>query len=104
MLKVAVVRFPGSNCDFDSLRAAERVGTDAYFVWHRDTSLQGADVVLLPGGFCSCDTRHAGAIPPLRPILPAVPRHTAAGGAALRPCKRLSNPGATPPPPPPRRR
>ena len=46
MLKVAVVRFPGSNCDVDALRAAERVGTNAFLVWHRDTSLQGADVVI----------------------------------------------------------
>ena len=45
MLKVAVIRFPGSNCDFDTLRAAERAGTDAYLVWHRDSHLGGADVI-----------------------------------------------------------
>ena len=39
MLNVAVVRFPGSNCDFDALRAAEAVGANGYFVWHRDTDL-----------------------------------------------------------------
>ena len=44
MLKVAVVRFPGSNCDEDALRAAELVGLDAFYVWHRETSLRGADV------------------------------------------------------------
>ena len=32
----AVVRFPGSNCDVDSLNSARRAGADAYYVWHRD--------------------------------------------------------------------
>ena len=49
MARVAVVRFPGSNCDFDTLRAAEAAGADAYFVWHRDADLRAADVVILPG-------------------------------------------------------
>jgi phosphoribosylformylglycinamidine synthase subunit PurQ / glutaminase len=48
MPRVAVVRFPGSNCDFDTLRAAERSGGEAYFVWHRDVDLRGADIVILP--------------------------------------------------------
>ena len=48
-LRAAVVRFPGSNCDQDVLTAARRAGAEAYFVWHRDTDLQGADAVLLPG-------------------------------------------------------
>ena len=51
MPRVAVVRFPGSNCDSDALRAAEAAGAEPYFVWHRDKDLGGADVVILPGGF-----------------------------------------------------
>jgi phosphoribosylformylglycinamidine synthase I len=86
MLKVAVVRFPGSNCDFDSLRAAERVGTDAYLVWHRDTSLRGADVVILPGGFSYGDYLRSGAIARFSPIMQAVQRHAAEGGAVLGIC------------------
>jgi phosphoribosylformylglycinamidine (FGAM) synthase-like amidotransferase family enzyme len=46
MLKVAVVRFPGSNCDFDTLHCAQRAGTEAYFVWHRETDLKGAIIFL----------------------------------------------------------
>ena len=86
MLKVAIVRFPGSNCDFDSLRAAERVGTDAYLVWHRDTGLQGADVVILPGGFSYGDYLRSGAIARFSPIMQAVQRHAAEGGAVLGIC------------------
>jgi len=86
MLNVAVVRFPGSNCDFDTLRAAERVGTNAYFVWHRDTSLEGADIVVLPGGFSYGDYLRSGAIARFSPVMQAVQRHAADGGPVLGIC------------------
>jgi phosphoribosylformylglycinamidine synthase I len=86
MLNVAVVRFPGSNCDFDTLRAAERVGTNAYFVWHRDADLKGADVVLLPGGFSYGDYLRSGAIARFSPVMQAVQRHALAGGPVLGIC------------------
>jgi len=86
MLNVAVVRFPGSNCDFDTVRAAERVGANAFFVWHRDTSLQGADVVLLPGGFSYGDYLRSGAIARFSPVMQAVQRHAADGGPVLGIC------------------
>ena len=86
MLNVAVVRFPGSNSDFDALRAAEAVGARAYFVWHRDTDLQGADVVILPGGFSYGDYLRAGAIARFAPAMQAVAAHARAGGAVLGIC------------------
>jgi phosphoribosylformylglycinamidine synthase subunit PurQ / glutaminase len=86
MLNVAVVRFPGSNCDFDTLRAAERVGANAFFVWHRDASLNGADVVILPGGFSYGDYLRSGAIARFSPVMQAVLRHAADGGPVLGIC------------------
>ena len=86
MLKVAVIRFPGSNSDFDALRAAEAVGAQASFVWHRDTGLEGADVVILPGGFSYGDYLRAGAIARFSPIMAAVQRHAADGGPVLGIC------------------
>jgi phosphoribosylformylglycinamidine synthase subunit PurQ / glutaminase len=86
MLSVAVVRFPGSNSDFDALRAAEAVGAEAHFVWHRDTDLQGADVVILPGGFSYGDYLRAGAIARFSPVMQAVQRHAAEGGPVLGIC------------------
>ena len=86
MTRVAVVRFPGSNCDFDTLRAAENVGAEAYFVWHRDTNLNNADVVILPGGFSYGDYLRAGAIARFSPVMQAVQRHAAAGGPVLGIC------------------
>jgi len=86
MRKVAVVRFPGSNCDEDALRGAALVGAEAVFVWHRDTSLQGADVVILPGGFSYGDYLRSGAIARFSPIMEAVQAHAQAGGAVLGIC------------------
>jgi phosphoribosylformylglycinamidine synthase len=84
--RAAIVRFPGSNCDEDALRACARVGMDAYYVWHRDTDLDGADLVILPGGFSYGDYLRAGAIARFSPIMQAVQRHAAAGGATLGVC------------------
>ncbi|HEU5170308.1 MAG TPA: phosphoribosylformylglycinamidine synthase subunit PurQ [Gemmatimonadales bacterium] len=86
MQRVAVVRFPGSNCDFDTLRAATRAGAEAVFVWHRDTDLKGADIVILPGGFSYGDYLRAGAIARFSPVMPAVQRHAAEGGAVFGIC------------------
>ena len=86
MLNVAVVRFPGSNCDFDTLRAAESVGASAYFVWHRETDLRQADVVILPGGFSYGDYLRSGAIARFSPVMQAVQRHGAEGGLVLGIC------------------
>lgn len=86
MLRVAVVRFPGSNCDFDTLRSAELAGTEPYFVWHRDTDLQGADAVLLPGGFSYGDYLRSGAIARFSPIMAEVQRFAQDGGPVLGIC------------------
>lgn len=85
-LRAAIVRFPGSNCDEDALRACARVGMDAYYVWHRDADLGGADLVILPGGFSYGDYLRAGAIARFSPIMQAVQRHATAGGATLGVC------------------
>src|SRR5260370_15354883 len=73
MPRVAVVVFPGSNCDADTLDAARGAGSDAYLVWHRDTDLKQADAVILPGGFSYGDYLRSGAIPRFSPVLRAVP-------------------------------
>jgi phosphoribosylformylglycinamidine synthase len=86
MLEVAVVQFPGSNSDIDAVRAAEAVGAHAYLVWHRDTDLRGADVVILPGGFSYGDYLRAGAIARFSPVMQAVQRHATAGGPVLGIC------------------
>jgi phosphoribosylformylglycinamidine synthase I len=86
MSRVAVVRFPGSNCDLDTLRAVERSGAEAYFVWHRDVDLRGADIVILPGGFSYGDYLRSGAIARFSPVMQAVKQHAAGGGPVLGIC------------------
>ncbi|MGH7508042.1 MAG: phosphoribosylformylglycinamidine synthase subunit PurQ [Gemmatimonadales bacterium] len=85
-MRVAVVRFPGSNCDFDALRAAAATGTDAYFIWHREAELRGADIVVIPGGFSYGDYLRSGAIARFSPVMQAVQSHAAAGGPVLGIC------------------
>jgi phosphoribosylformylglycinamidine synthase len=86
-VKFAVVVFPGSNCDYDAYHAAKHVlGHDAAFVWHKDTSLAGADVVILPGGFAHGDYLRTGAIARFSPIMQPVREFAAAGGPVLGIC------------------
>ncbi len=86
MQRVAVVVFPGSNCDADTLDAARAAGSNAYYVWHRDADLRQADAVILPGGFSYGDYLRSGAIAHFAPVMRAVTAHARAGGAVLGIC------------------
>jgi phosphoribosylformylglycinamidine synthase I len=86
MMRVAVVRFPGSNCEPEACRAVERAGGQAFYVWHRDTTLSGADAVILPGGFSYGDYLRSGAIARFSPVMEAIKAHAAAGGPVLGIC------------------
>ena len=86
-MKFAVVVFPGSNCDHDAYHAAKHVlGQEAEFVWHKETSLRGADAVILPGGFAHGDYLRTGAIARFSPIMAAVKAFAEEGGAVLGIC------------------
>src|SRR5688500_1510813 len=86
-MKFAVVVFPGSNCDDDAYHAAKQVlGQDAAFVWHKDTSLAGADVVILLGGFAHGDYLRTGAIARFSPVMASVRAFADVGGLVLGVC------------------
>jgi len=85
-VKVAVVRFPGSNCDADAWHAARDAGHAVTYVWHRSTDLEDADVVVLPGGFSYGDYLRAGAIARFSPVMKAVAAHADAGRPVLGIC------------------
>ena len=86
-MKFAIIVFPGSNCDHDAHYTAEHVlGQDAEFVWHKETSLKGADVVILPGGFSHGDYLRTGAIARFSPIMSAVTQFARQGGPVLGIC------------------
>ena len=86
MRRVAVVRFPGSNCEEDTFRAIERAGAEACYVWHRDADLAGADAVILPGGFSYGDYLRSGAIARFSPVMAAVQAFAREGGPVLGIC------------------
>jgi phosphoribosylformylglycinamidine synthase len=86
-MKFAVVVFPGSNCDHDAYHAARHVlGQEAEFVWHKETSLKGADVVILPGGFSHGDYLRTGAIARFSPVMATVADFARHGGPVLGIC------------------
>jgi phosphoribosylformylglycinamidine synthase subunit PurQ / glutaminase len=86
-MKFAVVVFPGSNCDHDAYHAARHVlGQQAEFVWHKETSLKGADVVILPGGFSHGDYLRTGAIARFSPIMATVAEFARREGPVLGIC------------------
>lgn len=69
---VGVVRFPGTNCEFDTVEAIEALGGQADVLWHGDANLSGADAVVIPGGFAHGDYLRPGAIARFSPIMTAV--------------------------------
>jgi phosphoribosylformylglycinamidine synthase len=96
--RIAVVVFPGSNCEHDVVRAIDLVSTDgaagaaaaagaeAELVWHSDRSLSGYDAVILPGGFAHGDYLRPGAIARFSPMMDAVAKFAADGGPVVGIC------------------
>jgi phosphoribosylformylglycinamidine synthase I len=86
-VKFAIVTFPGSNCDSDAYHAVvDALGAEAVRLWHKEHDLQGADVVILPGGFSYGDYLRAGAIARFSPIMREVVAHAERGGPVLGIC------------------
>lgn len=86
-MHVAVIVFPGSNCDRDLQVAFERAGARVSMVWHKDTTLpQDIDVIGIPGGFSFGDYLRCGAIAANSPICRSVVAHARKGGYVLGVC------------------
>jgi phosphoribosylformylglycinamidine synthase I len=86
-VKFGVVIFPGSNCDHDCYYAMESVlGKPVEFIWHQDTSLDGFDAVILPGGFSYGDYLRIGAIARFSPVMGALTAFAKSGGLVIGIC------------------
>jgi phosphoribosylformylglycinamidine synthase len=83
---VGVVMFPGTNCEHDAVLAIRRLGGSADLVWHGDTSVNGYDALILPGGFAHGDYLRPGAIARFSPVMEAVARFAAAAGPVVGIC------------------
>ncbi|MGO8875964.1 MAG: phosphoribosylformylglycinamidine synthase subunit PurQ [Acidimicrobiales bacterium] len=84
--KVAVVVFPGSNCEHDVVQAVSSFGARAELVWHTEHSVEGFDAIIVPGGFAHGDYLRPGAIARFSPVMDAVSEAAAAGVPVLGIC------------------
>ena len=83
---VAVVRFPGTNCEFDVVEAVESLGGTAEIVFHDRPSLGAVDAVVVAGGFAHGDYLRPGAIARFSPVMSAVRDFAADGGPVIGIC------------------
>ncbi|PTQ99501.1 phosphoribosylformylglycinamidine synthase subunit I [Mucilaginibacter yixingensis] len=86
-MKFGVVTFPGSNCDEDLIHVLEKImGQQVVRLWHKEHNLQGADFILLPGGFSYGDYLRSGAIARFSPIMQEVIQFAGKGGKVMGIC------------------
>jgi phosphoribosylformylglycinamidine synthase I len=86
-MRWAVIQFPGSNCDQDVFHVLKGVlAQEVDYVWHKEMALDGADAIVLPGGFSYGDYLRCGAIARFSPIMPAVKAAAAQGKTVFGIC------------------
>lgn len=86
-MRAAIVVFPGINRERDMAIALElSTGHKPKMVWHKETSLDGIDLVVIPGGFSFGDYLRCGAMAAQSPIMPAIRAHAERGGHVLGVC------------------
>jgi phosphoribosylformylglycinamidine synthase len=83
---IAIIVYPGTNCEHDIVHALSLAGADTEMVWHRDTDLTGASGIVLPGGFAHGDYLRTGAIARFSPIMDAVVKLAGQGVPTLGIC------------------
>jgi len=86
-MKVSVLQFPGTNCEYDTKYAFEKLGAEVVIVWHEETTLpEDTTLVVAPGGFSYGDYLRSGALAKFAPIMDAVKEYAANGGKVLGIC------------------
>ena len=85
-MKAAVIRFPGSNCDQDCHLALKESGFSTDYIWHKESSAAGYDLLVLPGGFSYGDYLRCGAIARYSPIMASVVQEAQRGVLVLGIC------------------
>ena len=86
-MRAAITVFPGTNRERDMAAAlTAATGQRPRMVWHHETTLDGIDLVVLPGGFSHGDYLRCGAMAARSPIMAAIHAHAARGGLVLGVC------------------
>ena len=86
-MKVGIIQFPGTNCEYDTQHAFASLGCETEILWHKnDTIPQGIDLVVVAGGFSYGDYLRSGAIAKMSPIMKALNGYADKGGKVLGIC------------------
>ncbi|MDY0233300.1 MAG: phosphoribosylformylglycinamidine synthase subunit PurQ [Sulfurimonas sp.] len=87
MKKVTILQFPGTNCEYDTRYAFEKLGAKTEILWHKaDKVPEDTDLLVIPGGFSYGDYLRSGAIAKFSPVMKAVEAYAKAGGKVLGIC------------------
>lgn len=86
-MKSHVIVFPGSNCDRDVAVAIKNIsGHQPQMIWHKETSINQSDLIVVPGGFSYGDYLRCGAMASTSPIMQDVVKKAKEGVPVLGIC------------------
>jgi len=86
-MKVSILQFPGTNCEYDTEYAFKKLGAETELVWHKSESIPNdTDLLVVAGGFSYGDYLRSGAIAKFSPVMKAVANYAADGGKVLGIC------------------
>ncbi len=86
-MKVSILQFPGTNCEYDTQYAFEKLGAQTQIVWHKSTTIPAdTDLLVVAGGFSYGDYLRSGAIAKFSPVMSAVKEYADKGGKILGIC------------------
>ena len=86
-MKVTILQFPGTNCEYDTQHAFEQLGASTEIVWHKNESIpEDTDLLVVAGGFSYGDYLRSGAIAKFSPVMKAVTAYAQKGGNVLGIC------------------
>ncbi|QDF27852.1 phosphoribosylformylglycinamidine synthase I [Halarcobacter anaerophilus] len=86
-MNVTVLQFPGTNCEYDTKYAFEKLGCDVSIIWHKEKELpENTELLVIPGGFSYGDYLRSGAIARFANIMDSVQKYAAKGGKILGIC------------------
>lgn len=86
-MKVSILQFPGTNCEYDTQHAFEDLGAATQIIWHKsDTIPSDTNLLVVAGGFSYGDYLRSGAIAKFSPVMKAVKEYANNGGKVLGIC------------------
>ncbi len=86
-MKVSILQFPGTNCEYDTQHAFESLGATTEIIWHKSESIPSdTDLLVVAGGFSYGDYLRSGAIAKFSPVMKAVSEYANNGGKVLGIC------------------